>query len=236
MKPRLLFCWSGGKDSALALYRIMQSRAFEVVGLLTTCSAEHRRISMHGVPIELAEAQAQAIGLPLTSVFIAASGTNDEYNRKMGEALAAFKADGVAHVGFGDIFLEDLRIWREEQLARVGLAGVYPLWKNDVRELLREFIDSGFRSRVCCVSDAYLDDDALGRDIDWAFVESLPSNVDPCGENGEFHTFAYAGPIFKAPLDIATGKSVYRPVDVPLSGPNAAKGFWFCDLMLATRN
>lgn len=230
-KPRLVFCWSGGKDSALALHRIIQSNEFDVVGLLTTCSAEHRRISMHGVPVELAEAQARAIDLPLTKVFVSASSTNDEYSRKMGEALAAFKADGVTHVAFGDIYLEDLKAWREDQLAQVGLTAVFPLWKNDVRELLREFIDSGFRSRVCCVSDAYLGEDALGRDLDWAFVDSLPANVDPCGENGEFHTFAYAGPIFKTPLNIEAGESVYRPVDQPLNVPNAAKGFWFCELL-----
>lgn len=231
MKHRLVFCWSGGKDSAIALHRIIQSKEFEVVALLTTCS-EDRRISMHGVRVELAEAQADAIGLPLTKVFVRKGPTNEEYSRKMGEALAAFKEQGVTHVGFGDIFLEDLRAWREEQLARVGLIAVFPLWKSDTRQLIHEFIEAGFRSRICCVSDAFFDQRALGRDVDLEFINGLAEDVDPCGENGEFHSFAYAGPVFAHPLRIEVGASLYAPVEEPLNSPNAAKGFWYSDLLL----
>lgn len=217
----------------MALHRILQDERYEVVGLLTTCSEEFQRISMHGVRVELAHEQARAIGLPLTIVDVPRSSTNDAYSERMGNALTAFKTQGVTHVGFGDIFLEDLRAWREEQLARLGLAAVFPLWKADTTQLMREFVDLGFRSRVCCVSDAFFDERALGCDIGRAFLDALPSNVDPCGENGEFHTFAYAGPIFSAPLRIESGPCVYRPVDEPLSGPNSAKGFWFCDILPA---
>lgn len=236
MKHPLAFCWSGGKDSALALHRVRQDPRYEVVALLTTCSEEYQRISMHGVRVELAHAQAREIGLPLTVVDVPKSGTNDAYNERMGNALTQFKAQGVTHVAFGDIFLEDLRRWREAQLAQLELTAVFPLWKSDTTQLMREFVDLGFRSRVCCVSDAFFDESALGRDIDQEFLETLPSNVDPCGENGEFHTFAYAGPIFKTALQIETGPCVYRPVDEPLSGPNAAKGFWFCEILPARGN
>lgn len=232
MKKRIAFCWSGGKDSALALYRIMQNEAFEVVSLLTTFSEEYQRVSMHGVRLELVDAQARAIGLPLAKVFVGKS-SNEEYGRKMAEAQLHLKAQGVTAIGFGDIFLEDLRAWREEQLQRIGLSAIFPLWKTDSKRLLRDFISDGFRSRICCVSDAYLDEKVLGRDIDWEFINTLPSNVDPCGERGEFHSFTYAGPIFAEPLEVEIGATVYRPVEEPLDGPGAAKGFWFCDLLLA---
>lgn len=210
----------------------MQNEAFEVVSLLTTCSEEYQRVSAHGVRLELVEAQARAIGLPLDKVFVGKS-SNEEYNRKMEQAQLRLKEQGVTSIGFGDIFLEDLRAWREEQLQRIGMSAVFPLWKIDGLQLLREFISEGFRSRICCVSDAYLDENALGREIDWEFINTLPSSVDPCGERGEFHSFTYAGPIFAEPLEIEIGKNVYRPLDEMLDGPGAAKGFWFCDLLLA---
>lgn len=232
MRERIAFCWSGGKDSAFALHRLMQNEAFEVVSLLTTCSEEPQLVSMHGVRLELVDAQARAIGLLLDKVFVGES-SNEEYNRKMAQAQLRLKEQGVTAIGFGDIFLEDLRVWREEQLRCVGLAAVFPLWKIDGQQLLRDFISEGFRSRICCVSDAYLDEAALGREIDWEFINALPSTVDPCGERGEFHSFTYAGPIFAQPLEIEIGKTVYRPLEKPFDGPGAAKGFWFCDLLLA---
>ena len=217
----------------MALHRVFQDPRYEVVALLTTCSEEFQRVSMHGVRVELAHAQAREIGLPLTVVEVPRSSTNDAYAKRMGEALTGFKAQGITHVAFGDIYLEDLRAWREAQLAELGLTAVFPLWKSDTTQLMREFVELGFRSRVCCVSDAFFDERALGCEIDRDFLDALPQNVDPCGENGEFHTFAYAGPIFKSPLQIESGPCVYRPVDEPLSGPNSAKGFWFCDILPA---
>ena len=232
MKTRIAFCWSGGKDSALALYRLMRDEAFEVVSLLTTCSEEHQRVSMHGVRLELIDAQARSIGLPVAKVFVGKS-SNEEYSRKMAEALLHLKAQGVTAIGFGDIFLEDLRAWREKQLQRIGLSAIFPLWKIESDRLLHDFISEVFRSRVCCASDAYLDETVLGRDIDWEFINALPSNVDPCGERGEFHSFTYAGPIFAERLGLEIGETVYRPVEEPLDRPGAAKGFWYCDLLLA---
>lgn len=219
MKERVLFCWSGGKDSALALYRLLQDPQYEVVALLTTYNEHFARVSMHGISLALSEQQAQSIGLPLDKVFVSERSSNEEYTLKMAERMLFYKEQGVTTVAFGDIFLQDLREWREGNLAEIGMRAIFPLWKNDTRELVREFVALGFASRVCCVSEQHLDETALGRDVDLAFIESLPAGVDPCGENGEFHSFAYAGPIFKEPLAITTGERVHRD------------GFWFCDLL-----
>jgi uncharacterized protein (TIGR00290 family) len=157
--------------------------------------------------------------------------------------MLVYKGRGVTHLAFGDIFLEDLKRWREANLAGVGLRGVFPIWKGNSRELIHEFITLGFGSIICCVSDAYLDETALGRKIDADFLQWLPADVDPCGENGEFHSFAFAGPIFKQPIQVKVGEKVYRPVEethpgatttvCPTSGTRRAKGFWFCDLLPA---
>lgn len=241
-REKVVFCWSGGKDSALALNRLLTDGRYEIVSLLTTCNEHFQRVSMHGVRLELLEAQAGAIGLPLEKVFTSQRSSNDEYESKMSAALMAHKARGVTSCVFGDIFLEDLRRWREENLARAGLRGIFPIWKVDSRELIREFIDLEFGSVICCVNDAYLDENAVGKNIDAAFIASLPATVDPCGENGEFHSFAFAGPIFKQPVKFTLGEKVYRPVEqthpsahptpvCPLPGARATKGFWFCDLL-----
>ena len=246
-KEKVVFCWSGGKDSALALHRVMRDETLEVVGLLTTCNEHFQRVSMHGVRLELSDMQAHAIGLPLKKIFMSERSSNEEYEQKMSEALLAYKAQGVTAVVFGDIFLEDLKQWREANLARIGLRGIFPLWKIDTAQLIDEFIESGFGSLICCVNDAYLDQTALGRNIDRAFIDGLPAGVDPCGENGEFHSFAFAGPIFSQPLRIRVGEIIYRPIesthpggsphtnagDCNLPQPRVAKGFWFCDLLPA---
>lgn len=221
VKEKVLFCWSGGKDSALALHRLMRDPQYEPVALLTTYNEHFQRVSMHGVRLELSDVQAQSIGLPLDKVFVSERSSNEEYSLKMAERMLAYKEQGVTTVAFGDIFLEDLRAWREENLAQIGMRAIFPLWKNDTRELIEEFAELGFKSRICCVSEKYLGQDALGRDVDTEFVQSLPEGVDPCGENGEFHSFAYAGPIFREPLHIEMGECVYRD------------GFWFCDLVNA---
>jgi uncharacterized protein (TIGR00290 family) len=241
MKEKIVFCWSGGKDSALALHRLLVEDRYEVVSLLTTCNDHFQRVSMHGVRVELLEQQARAIGLPLEKMFVSHRGSNDEYAEKMKGHLLAYKAQGVTRFAFGDIFLEDLKRWREENLAQLDLLGVFPIWKADSHDLIREFIALGFGSIVCCVNDAYLDEAALGRNIDADFIQSLPAGVDVCGENGEFHSFAFAGPIFKQPLRIKIGEKVYRPLEAalpgatsavcPLPGARTTRGFWFCDLL-----
>lgn len=241
-REKVVFCWSGGKDSALALNRLLHDGRYEVVSLLTTCNEHFQRVSMHGVRLELLEAQARAIDLPLEKVFMSRRSSNGEYEEKMSAALRTHKARGVTSCVFGDIFLEDLRRWREENLARAGLHGIFPIWKMDSRELIREFISLGFGSVICCVNDAYLDENAVGKNIDADFIASLPANVDPCGENGEFHSFAFAGPIFRQPVKFTLGENVYRPVEqthpgahpspiCPLPNTRPTKGFWFCDLL-----
>lgn len=243
MKEKIVFCWSGGKDSALALNRILRDGRYEVVSLLTTCNEHFQRVSMHGVRLELLERQAESIGLPLEKIFVSRRSSNEEYQQKMSACLAAHQERGVAGCAFGDIFLEDLKRWREENLARIGMRGVFPIWKEDSRKLIREFFALGFGTVICCVNDAWLDESAVGRNLDESFIRSLPTNVDPCGENGEFHSFAFAGPVFRRPVPFEIGEKVYRPVETthpvdsgsayvcPTAGPRTTRGFWFCDLL-----
>ncbi len=248
MREKVVFCWSGGKDSALALHRILQDPRYEVVSLLTTCNEHFQRVSMHGVRVELLDAQARAIGLPVEKIFVS-QGSNEEYEQKMSASLLAHKARGVTGCVFGDIFLEDLKLWREANLAKVGMQGIFPLWKLDTSELIQEFLHLGFGTVICCVNDAYLGEAAAGQILDPEFLRSLPPEVDPCGENGEFHSFAFAGPVFQQPVPYVVGEKVYRPLQVtplpattstpaatyvcPSSDRRPTKGFWFCDLLPA---
>lgn len=246
-KEKVIFCWSGGKDSALCLHHILKSGRYEVLCLLTTVNEEYQRVSMHGVRTSLLEQQAEAIGLPLEKVFVSRGGSNTEYEERMSAALLKYKALGAETVIFGDIFLEDLRRWREDNLAKIGMKALFPLWKRDTRELIEEFLALGFGSVICCVNDAWLDETAVGRNIGAEFIRELPPEVDPCGENGEFHSFAFAGPIFRKPLHFKVGEKVYRPLEwitpsgsvassgtvCPASAQSRTKGFWFCDLLPA---
>ncbi|HZZ57872.1 MAG TPA: hypothetical protein VFE31_08575 [Opitutaceae bacterium] len=241
MREKVLFCWSGGKDSALALHRLRAEGRYEVAGLLTTCNGHYRRVSMHGVRVELLERQAAAVGLPLEIVEVSQVSSNEEYRQKMGECMKAHRSRGVTACVFGDIFLEDLRAWRESNLAEIGLRGIFPIWKVDSRVLMREFLDLGFGSILCCVNDAWLGEADVGRVIDEDFLRTLPADVDPCGENGEYHSFAFAGPIFSSPVRYTMGEKVYRPLEAaaggtlppPPPGRRPTRGFWFCDLLPA---
>jgi uncharacterized protein (TIGR00290 family) len=241
---KIVFCWSGGKDSALALHRLRQEGRYEVVSLLTTCNEHFQRVSMHGVRVSLAERQARAIGVPLDIIYLSRHVTNDEYQAQMSGYLLSRKVDGIAAIAFGDIFLEDLKRWREANLAAIGMRGVFPLWKEPTKLLIEEFLSLGFASIICCVNDAYLDENAVGRLIDKDFIATLPSDVDPCGENGEFHSFAFNGPIFKQAVPFAVGQKVYRPIEesrlsvdgshtsvCPPAEATSTRGFWFCDLL-----
>jgi len=244
LKEKIIFCWSGGKDSALALNRVLLDDRYEVVTLLTTCNEYFQRVSMHGVRVELLDKQAEAVGLPLEKVFVSQRSSNDEYQDKMSACLLEYKSRGVTACAFGDIFLEDLKIWREENLAKVDMRGIFPIWKIDSRELIREFFELGFGTVICCTNDAYLGEDSVGRIVDKEFIASLPPTIDPCGENGEFHSFAFAGPVFKEPVPFTIGEKVYRPIEVTHPGDSDSssvcpssetrtKGFWFCDLLPA---
>jgi len=214
-----LFCWSGGKDSAMALDAIRKSADVRVASLLTTVTEGYDRISMHGVRRELLERQAASIGLPLREVFIPPECVNPVYEARMGEAMQAEYARGIRKVVFGDIFLEDLRAYREQNLARIGMTGLFPLWKRDTRQLARHLVAAGFRSVAACVDSRVLDPAFAGRELDESFFRYLPPDVDPCGENGEFHSFVFDGPIFHAPVRFTRGEVVQR-------GP-----FCFCDLI-----
>ncbi len=229
-KEKCIFCWSGGKDSALALYKVLQEDRYEVIALLTTLNSEFKRISMHGVREELLVEQAKSIGIPLIKMYVK-EGTNEEYEKEMEVLLLKYKAEGVNKIIFGDIFLEDLRTYRENNLAKVGLTAEFPLWKRDTKELINEFLSLGFKTITCCVNDGYLDKNKVGVEVDKNFITKLPESVDSCGENGEYHTFCYAGPIFKKPIDFSIGEKVYKPLEFKLSNSsNKTKGFWFCDL------
>lgn len=229
LKPKAIICWSGGKDSSLALYKVLNEGKYDIVALLTTLNENHRRISMHGIREELLDAQAESIGIPCEKVWVK-EGTNEEYEQRMGEKMQQFKDQGITHVIFGDIFLEDLRAYRENNLNKIGLKAVFPLWKNDTNKLVKEFLDVGFKTITCCISTKYLDENAVGVNINHEFIQNLPDNVDPCGENGEFHTFCYAGPIFKKDVHIEKGEKVFKSV-IELGG-EGKDGFWFIDLKL----
>jgi uncharacterized protein (TIGR00290 family) len=222
MPQPLLLSWSGGKDSALALQELNATGAREVKALLTTVTAEFYRISMHGVRRRLLQEQASSLGLPLEEVWIPSNSSNEVYETEMRKALMKYRDQGVEEVAFGDLFLQDIRRYREERLGQIGMQGLFPLWGRDTGELAREFIELGFRAVVCCVDPRTLGERFCGMEYDGSFLESLPSGVDPCGENGEFHTFVYAGPIFKNEIQLTKGSIVNRG------------GFYFADLLLRT--
>jgi uncharacterized protein (TIGR00290 family) len=215
----ILFCWSGGKDSAMALHTLLQQKEFRVTGLLTTVTEGFERISMHGVRRELLKRQADSIGLPLHEVRIAPQCVNLIYEQRMEEALLVHYEQGVRKVAFGDIFLEDLRAYREKNLSRIGMTALFPLWKRDTRELIWMFHEERFRSIAVCVDSKVLDPSFAGRELDESFFRDLPPHADPCGENGEFHTFVFDGPIFQTPVRVRTGEVVTRD------------SFVFCDLL-----
>lgn len=212
-KTKVVFSWSGGKDSAMALYELKKSEHFEVVSLLTTVSEEYERISHHGVRVELLERQAEAIGIRLHKVYLpGAQCTNEEYEAIMTETMLGYKNEGVLTVGFGDIFLEDLRAYRERNLAKVGMNAIFPIWGRDTSVLVHTFIDLGFKAHLSCVEAKNLDESFAGRLIEAGLIRDLPEGVDPCGENGEFHSYVSDGPIFKWPVDLIVGEIVLRDV------------------------
>jgi uncharacterized protein (TIGR00290 family) len=219
MPEDVLFCWSGGKDSAMALHALQSAQSHRVTALLTTVTEEFDRISMHGVRRVLLERQAESIGLPLHAVLIPPQCVNATYEARMNEALNEHLARGVQRVAFGDIFLEDLRVYREQNLARIGMEALFPIWKRDSRELAREFLRLGFQAITVCIDPRVLDSSFAGRVLDETFFADLPLGVDPCGENGEFHTFVFDGPVFQTPIRFVTGEKVLRD------------GFYFCDLL-----
>lgn len=243
MKKKALFNWSSGKDSALALYKILQNDEYEISCLLTSVNQQFQRISMHGVRVELLKEQAQSIGLPLEIMQIPEMPTMEVYEAVMQTTLSKLKEQGVTHSIFGDIFLDDLRKYREDKLSEMDFEGVFPLWKIPTLTLIQEFIVLGFKTIVVCVNERFLDKSFVGRIVDQNFINDLPENVDVCGENGEFHTFTFDGPVFSKPISFKVGEVVYRKYEKPTEKDSSDTtcdtstsdafdyGFWYCDLL-----
>lgn len=194
----------------MAAYHLLASRKYEIAALLTTVTEEYDRISMHGVRRELLRRQSESLGIPLHQVMIPKDCSNEIYEARMGDALEHFRGLGITKVAFGDLFLEDLSKYRDERLAQAGMTGIYPIWKRDTDELVRTFIGLGFRAILACVDTQAIDAAFAGREIDHDLLADLPDNADPCGENGEYHSFVYAGPIFRAPIACRAGDRVMR--------------------------
>ncbi len=221
------FNWSSGKDSALALYYLLQDKKYSVEYLLTVLNEQQNRVSMHGVRNELLQNQLNAIGIPYGTVFLPEQADNSIYEEIMSDKVGQLHSEGFEYAAFGDIFLEDLRQYRENQLRKMDIKTVFPLWKRNTRELIHEFIDSGFKTIVVSINASLLDESFVGRTIDKDFIKDLPSNVDPCGENGEFHTFCFDAPYFLHPVDFTKGEKVYREYH----HEGQSYGYWFCDLL-----
>ncbi|MBI3992501.1 MAG: adenine nucleotide alpha hydrolase [Candidatus Lambdaproteobacteria bacterium] len=226
-RRKIVLSWSGGKDSALALHALRQAGTWEVVALLTTVAEPYGRISHHGVRAELLRAQAEALGEALHVISLPDPCSNVLYEEAMGRAMRAYREAGVEAVAFGDIFLQDLRDYRERNLAPVGLGAEFPLWGQPTGPLLQRFLALGFRGVLACVDGAKLTRDFAGRAIDTALLADLPRGVDPCGENGEYHSFVWDGPIFKRPVPVRVGEIVQRDTRffadlLPAAGPGAS--------------
>lgn len=233
--------WSGGKDSSLCLHRVLRDPQYKVDCLLTSVNSFHDRISMHGVRRDLLIRQAGSIGLPLQTIELPEQPGMNEYELAMAEKIISLKNQGSTHALFGDIFLEDLRRYREEKLFSLDVHCVFPLWKIPTTQLMEEFIRSGFKAIIVCVNEKWLDKNFCGRLIDETFLQDLPDNVDPCGENGEYHSFVSDGPIFQSPIRFKKGEIVRRQYKTPSNSttsdtcfqadPPSQTDFYFCDLL-----
>ncbi|KAA2244599.1 diphthine--ammonia ligase [Chitinophaga agrisoli] len=202
--------WSSGKDACFALWTLRQQGIYDIRYLFTTLNAGFQRVSMHGVREALLDEQARQLGIPLKKAYLQEHASMEDYNQLMQQQLEGMLQEEIRHAVFGDIFLEDLRQYRETQLSKIGMQGVFPIWKQNSRQLLQEIIAAGFKAIVVCANARYLDASFAGRIIDDQFLADLPPNVDPCGENGEFHTFVYDGPLFKAPVAFTPGETIAR--------------------------
>lgn len=234
-KPKTYFNWSSGKDSALALYFLQQQNQFDIGCLLTTVNAHYDRVSMHGLRREVLEGQARAVGIPLDVLEVPESPSMEEYSTLMGNKIEQLKSAGYTHTGFGDIFLEDLKVYREKMLSSVGIQTLFPIWKRDTRELLREFFELGFRAVIICINNSRLDASFLGEELSMELLDKFPDDVDPCGENGEYHTFCFDGPNFDHPVDFDLGEIIFRTYDNPSDATHPIQ-FGFCDILLKSNS
>jgi len=221
MTKPLVVSWSGGKDSTLALNEILSSSNYEVHSLITTVTEGYDRISIHGVRNELLQQQVQSIGLPLHKVSIPKDSTNEQYESAFKKVLLKFKNKGINEIVFGDIFLEDVKKYRDDLLVTLDMKGIYPIWKKDSKVLARKFIELGFKAVTTCIDSQQIDKKFAGREYDSEFLNNLPNSADPCGENGEFHTFVYDGPLFDKKINFTKGEIVFRD-----------DRFYYCDLIM----
>lgn len=225
-----VFNWSGGKDSCLALHHVLLNKHFDVRYLLTTVNQVYNRVSMHGVRESLLIQQAHSIGIPLYQVRLPELPDMAMYEREMDKHLVLLKAEGVTHAIFGDLFLADLKAYRETKLAEIGLIADFPLWKRDTKEVLKEFLSLGYKTIVVCAQQGL--EEFCGRIIDEHFIDDLPPGIDPCGENGEFHTFVFDGPLLKKPIDFSLGQKIYKTFPSPAG--ETTQGYWYIDLVELT--
>ncbi len=240
IRDKALMLWSGGKDSAMALLQAQSE--FSIDTLVTTVSVDYRRISMHGVHEDVLAQQVESLGLNLDKIYLKQFCSNQDYQTALESVLVEHRRRGVRKVVFGDIFLADLRCWRERSLVGLGMEAVFPLWGRDTHRLAQDFVGLGFEAIVCCASDDWLSDRYVGVSYDDHFVQSLPPEVDPCGENGEFHSFVVDGPTFRNRVAVTLGEKIYRALEIPRPGSGCGqtggnrtsrtRGFWYCDLVM----
>jgi uncharacterized protein (TIGR00290 family) len=229
---KAIFNWSSGKDSALALYKVKMENEFSVETLLTTVNKKYSRISMHGVREELLRKQAEMLNIPIDILEVPKTLTMEDYDNLMLKKMESLKKQDYTHSIFGDIFLEDLRKYRKDKLAQVGITGVFPIWKQNTDKIIREFLELGFQAITVSINAKLLDKSFVGRIIDETFLNDLPKGVDPCGENGEFHTFVFDGPIFTSPIQFEIGEKVYKKHEGNDGNEKWNTEFWYCDLLL----
>jgi len=236
LSVKTYFNWSTGKDSALALYYMLKDAQYSVEKLVTSVNSHYNRVSMHGLPVSLLKAQTKAIGIPLEIIELPEQPSMADYESIMTKTVNGLKTEQFTHTAFGDIFLEDLKKYREANFAKQNIQTVFPLWKRDTKQLINEFLNLGFKAVIVCANSKYFSEDFVGKIITKALIESLPEDVDVCGENGEFHTFCFDGPMFKTPIPYSIGEKIHREYNTPKTEDSVCgsgkTGFWFCDLVL----
>lgn len=235
-KTPITISWSGGKDSAYALFRVMETGAYDIRSLHTVFDSELKRVGLHGVPEHLIEAQAAALGIPLEKIYLPKDNSHESYERVIKNFCMSKKEEGINHIMYGDIFLEDLKAYRDKQLSSAGMKGVYPIWKENTHQLVEEFVADGFRTVVCAANAAMFDKEQVGKTIDPEWLNHLADGVDPCGENGEFHTFVYAGPVFRKRVDFRLGDVVEKSYEYNKKEDDGSltpmkSSFWFQELL-----
>ena len=230
MKKAILF-WSGGKDSALALHFARQNKNIEVVALVCTLNEEYKRVSMHGIREDVIERQVLQTGLPLIKMWVPNQPDNSAYEKVLFATYEKLRDEGVEIIIYGDIFLEDIRWYRNYVLQKVGMEAYFPLWQRNTSDLMNEFLTLGFKTIICCINTFFLTKSSLGKDLDRDFLNKLPIIVDPCGENGEFHTFCYSGPVFTKDIDFKTGEEHFSTSQIKPVIAEAETGFWYIDII-----